>query len=173
MSKAKRPRTRLVRKTDFADETAEVDIDALAAVVVLRHPSLSNRAARCIVLEVAELLGFKQGPTAVPEEAPNTISHAPMRFVELLGAHGKRLHIGCIMAHGRDWVEVSHPEKTELSAKLHLRFLPSRRLHKVELRWRREDRAAFTYAAEQPPEAIELFEAEANGLHAADEKMRK
>jgi len=75
-----------------------------------------------------------------------------MRFAEILDAVGKRLHVGCVMAAGQDWVEVSLPEHTVLGPGLQVRFLPSLVSHEVSLGWRGEDRVGFTYAHGGPPE---------------------
>ena len=37
-----------------------------------------------------------------------------MRFAEVIDDVGKPIHVGCIMAAGQDWVEVSAPEHAEL-----------------------------------------------------------
>lgn len=81
-----------------------------------------------------------------------TVMGAGLRFAEIVNAIGKRLHIGCIMAAGVDWVEVSLPEHTKLKGDLRVRFLPSDVSHDVKLSWRSIDRVGFTYAAGGPPE---------------------
>lgn len=75
-----------------------------------------------------------------------------MRFAELLDEVGKRLHVGCVMAAGQDWVEVSLPEHTELGAGLQVRFLPSLHAHGVSPQWRAADRVGLTYLSGGPPE---------------------
>ena len=75
-----------------------------------------------------------------------------MRFAEILDEVGRRLHVGCVMAAGRDWVEVSLPEHTELGKGLHVRFLPSMVSHEVSAGWRARDRVGFTYDHGGPPE---------------------
>lgn len=75
-----------------------------------------------------------------------------MRFAEIVDEVGKRLHIGCVMAAGQDWVEVSLPDHTHLGPGLHVRFLPSTETHAVSEGWRSRDRVGFTYAAGGPPE---------------------
>lgn len=80
------------------------------------------------------------------------LRNAVIRFAEILDEVGKRLHIGCIMAAGEDWVEVSLPESTELGSGLHVRFLPSDLSHGVTPGWRSSDRVGFTYCNGGPPE---------------------
>jgi len=75
-----------------------------------------------------------------------------MRFAEILDEVGRRLHVGCVMAAGEDWVEVSLPEHTQLGAGLQVRFLPSLVSHEVSPGWRGNDRVGFTYAHGGPPE---------------------
>jgi hypothetical protein len=75
-----------------------------------------------------------------------------MRFAEIIDEVGKRLHVGCVMAAGQDWVEVSLPEHTQLGAGLRVRFLPSTVLHGVSAGWRASDRVGFTYVSGGPPE---------------------
>lgn len=75
-----------------------------------------------------------------------------MRFAEVLDAVGRRLHVGCIMAAGQDWVEVSLPEHARLSDRLQVRFLPSSLSHDVTAGWRANDRVGFTYVHGGPPE---------------------
>ena len=75
-----------------------------------------------------------------------------MRFAEIVDEVGKRVHVGCVMAAGSDWVEVSLPETTSLGAGIQVRFLPSLVAHDVRPGWRGNDRVGFTYAAGGPPE---------------------
>lgn len=75
-----------------------------------------------------------------------------MRFAEVIDQVGNRLHVGCIMAAGQDWVEVSLPKHAELGEHLQVRFLPSHLAHEVEAGWRSEDRVGFTYVGGGPPE---------------------
>ena len=75
-----------------------------------------------------------------------------MRFAEIIDEVGKRLHVGCVMAAGEDWVEVSLPEHTQLGAGLQVRFLPSHRVARCEPGWRASDRVGFTYVSGGPPE---------------------
>lgn len=77
---------------------------------------------------------------------------APMRFAEILDEIGRRIHIGCIMAAGRDWVEVSCPEQMPLDARLQVRFLPAQEAHGVLAEWRGADRVGFTYRHGGPSE---------------------
>ncbi len=75
-----------------------------------------------------------------------------MRFAEIINEVGKRLHIGCIMAAGQDWVEVSLPDRAELAEHLKVRFLPSPVSHEVNAAWRTRDRVGLTYVSGGPPE---------------------
>lgn len=75
-----------------------------------------------------------------------------LRFAEIINQLGIRLHIGCIMAAGQDWVEVSLPEETQLASGLQVRFLPSQQTHDVQASWRDKDRVGFTYLHGGPPE---------------------
>lgn len=74
-------------------------------------------------------------------------------FAEVLDAGGKRLHVGCVMARGVDWVEVSLPEHLALSTDLLVRFSPSPQCHAVREDWRGIDRVGFTYVADCPDDA--------------------
>lgn len=83
----------------------------------------------------------------------NTLAaRIPMRFAEIIDEIGRRIHIGCIMAAGRDWVEVSFPEQLQLGAGLQVRFLPTMASHGVKAEWRAIDRVGFTYLEGGPPE---------------------
>ncbi len=73
-------------------------------------------------------------------------------FAEVLDDAGHRIHIGCIMAAGRDWIEVSLPEQTQLAGKIKVRFLPSLIEHDVIASWRDSDRVGLTYRNGGPPE---------------------
>ena len=75
-----------------------------------------------------------------------------MKFAEIIDEVGKRLHVGCVMAAGQDWVEVSLPEHASLGAHIQVRFLPSAVAHEVRAGWRGKDRVGFTYSAGGPPE---------------------
>lgn len=82
---------------------------------------------------------------------PSHIRTAVMRFAELVDEVGKRLYVGCVMAVGKDWVEVSLPEHFELEGDLSVRFPPSSHTHGVKPSWRATDRVGLTYVAEGPP----------------------
>ena len=41
-----------------------------------------------------------------------------VKFAEILDEVGQRLHVGCVMAAGQDWVEVSLPEHTTLGSNI-------------------------------------------------------
>ena len=75
----------------------------------------------------------------------------PMRFAELINAAGKRLHVGCVMAVGDDWVEVSLPESFALAQDVRVRFPPSSQGHAVHEGWRRSDRVGLAYRDGGPP----------------------
>ena len=75
-----------------------------------------------------------------------------MKFAEIIDEVGKRLHVGCVMAAGQDWVEVSLPEHAALGSHVMVRFLPSPVAHEVQEGWRAADRIGFTYTAGGPPE---------------------
>lgn len=75
-----------------------------------------------------------------------------MRFAEIINEVGKRLHLGCIMAAGPDWVEVSLPVHTTLGSALQVRFLPVLVAHDVKPSWRALDRVGFTYIHGGPPD---------------------
>ena len=75
-----------------------------------------------------------------------------MKFAEIIDEVGKRLHVGCVMAAGQDWVEVSLPEHAHLGSGLQVRFLPSLHAHGVSPGWRANDRVGFTYDHGGPPE---------------------
>lgn len=85
-------------------------------------------------------------------EDPGPLRSIAMHFAELIDAVGKRLHVGCVMAAGLDWVEVSIPEHTELGTGLQVRFLPSLVTHEVSAGWRGPDRVGLTYDRGGPPE---------------------
>jgi len=78
------------------------------------------------------------------------LQRVAMRFVEIIDALGKRIHVGVVMAAGQDWVEVSLPEHTSLQPGLKVKFLPSPDAHEVDPGWRAVDRVGFTYAQGGP-----------------------
>jgi hypothetical protein len=73
-------------------------------------------------------------------------------FAEILDGDGHRIHIGCIMSAGQDWLEVSLPEQTQLTSEVKVRFFPSLVVHDVLASWRDNDRVGFTYENGGPPE---------------------
>lgn len=81
---------------------------------------------------------------------PNTVMNFVMKFAEIIDEVGKRLHVGCVMAAGQDWVEVSLPQHTTLGTNVQVRFLPSSVAHDVQPGWRSNDRIGFTYTAGGP-----------------------
>ena len=86
------------------------------------------------------------------DTAQSPLRSVAMRFAEIIDEVGKRLHVGCVMAAGQDWVEVSLPEHTTLGRGLQVRFLPSTITHEVSAGWRANDRVGFTYDHGGPPE---------------------
>lgn len=79
-------------------------------------------------------------------------TRAPViRFAELLDDGGRRLHVGCVMSAGEDWVEVSLPEHFQLPGELRVRFPPALGSHVVRASWRAIDRVGFTYPVGGPP----------------------
>ena len=82
----------------------------------------------------------------------NPVRNFVMKFAEIIDEVGKRLHVGCVMAAGQDWVEMSLPEHTSLGENVQVRFLPSQVAHDVTPGWRGADRIGFNYAAGGPPE---------------------
>ena len=75
-----------------------------------------------------------------------------MKFAEIIDEVGKRLHVGCVMSAGQDWVEISLPENAALGSNIQVRFLPSTVAHEVKPGWRASDRIGLTYTAGGPPE---------------------
>ena len=63
-----------------------------------------------------------------------------MLFAEIIDQAGRRVHVGVIMAAGRDWVEISVPELLNLHATQEIRFLPTLLSHAVTAGWRTLDR---------------------------------
>ncbi len=86
------------------------------------------------------------------ETASTPIRTIVMRFAEIVDELGKRLHVGCVMSAGQDWVEVSLPERMQLGSGINVRFLPALEAHAVDARWRARDRVGLTYANGGPPE---------------------
>ena len=78
--------------------------------------------------------------------------NAALRFAELVASDGRRLHVGCVMAVGQDWVEVSLPKHFRIEGDVRVRFPPSLHAHNVRPQWRSIDRAGFTYLSGGPPE---------------------
>jgi hypothetical protein len=68
-----------------------------------------------------------------------------MIFAEIVSSTGRRLHIGCVMAAGPDWIEVSVPIRLKLEDNLGVCFLPSKTTYTVNRGWRRIDRVGLTY----------------------------
>ncbi len=84
-------------------------------------------------------------------DSPSHLRNAVLRFAELMDEVGKRLYVGCVMAVGQDWVEVSLPAHFHLDGDLSVRFPPSLRAHDVRTGWRAADRVGLTYVADAPP----------------------
>lgn len=75
-----------------------------------------------------------------------------MRFAELISATGQRIYVGCVMAAGQDWVEISIPERIQLGTNISVRFFPSTDCHPVRESWRSNDRVGLTYVEGGPPD---------------------
>lgn len=75
-----------------------------------------------------------------------------IRFVEIIDECNRRVHIGCLMGVGSDWVEVSLPERINFSSAVCVRFLPSIYAHEVSPSWRKVDRVGFIYIKGGPSE---------------------
>lgn len=82
------------------------------------------------------------------------IRGAAIHFADMVDEFGKRVHIGCMMAAGRDWVEVSMPKRLDTDSIREVRFLPSLVSHAVTVGWRASDRVGFTYVNGVPPDDI-------------------
>ena len=81
----------------------------------------------------------------------HVIRETAMRFVEIVDERGKRIHVGCIMAAGQDWVEVSAPGHLDLSSTGEVRLVPSLPPHAVTIGWRTMDRIGLAYVNDGPP----------------------
>ena len=66
-------------------------------------------------------------------------------FGEIIDEAGTRVHVGVIMAAGRDWVEISVPELLNLGSARNIRFLPALLTHAVTIGWRTLDRVGLAY----------------------------
>lgn len=86
------------------------------------------------------------------QDHQTSVRNFVMKFAEIVDEVGKRLHVGCVMAAGQDWVEVSLPQHTALGGNVQVRFLPSTVAHGVRAGWRAADRVGLTYTAGGPPE---------------------
>lgn len=75
-----------------------------------------------------------------------------MRFADLVDEVGKRIHIGCILAAGHDWIELSMPPETTFGPTGRVRFLPSLLTHDVATGWRDNDRVGLVYTKGGPPD---------------------
>ena len=80
------------------------------------------------------------------------IRDTAMLFAEIIDHVGKRVHVGVIMAAGRDWVEMSVPELLNVGATREIRFLPTLISHAVTVGWRTFDRVGLVYVGEGPPD---------------------
>lgn len=60
--------------------------------------------------------------------------------------------MGCVMAAGPDWIEVSVPPMLRIEGGASLRFPPSLKRYPVTPSWRTEDRAGFTFLDDRVPE---------------------
>lgn len=79
---------------------------------------------------------------------------AAIHFADMVDEFGKRVHIGCMMAAGHDWVEVSMPKHLNTDSIREIRFVPSQVSHAVTVGWRASDRVGFTYVNGGPPDDI-------------------
>jgi hypothetical protein len=80
------------------------------------------------------------------------VRNAAILFAELVDHVGKRVHVGVIMAAGRDWVEVSVPELLNLESTQEIHFLPTLLSHTVTIGWRKLDRVGLAYVSGGPPD---------------------
>ena len=79
-----------------------------------------------------------------------------LHFAELVSADGHRIHVGCVMAVGADWVEVSVPQQLTLANLMQLRLHPTPLTYEVETSWRAIDRVGLVYTRHRPAsEALE------------------
>ena len=78
------------------------------------------------------------------------VRNAAILFAEIIDHVGKRVHVGVIMAAGRDWVEISVPELLNLEATQEIRFLPTLLSHAVTIGWRTLDRVGLAHVGGGP-----------------------
>lgn len=80
------------------------------------------------------------------------IRGASTHFAEMVDGSSKRIYVGCVMAAGSDWVEVSAPAHLHLASTFDVRLLPSLLLHAVAVRWRTVERVGLQYVSGGPPD---------------------
>ena len=80
------------------------------------------------------------------------VQGAVLLFAEIADRAGKRVHVGVIMAAGRDWVEISVPELLSLEPAGSIRFFPALLSHAVTIGWRTLDRVGLGYVNGGPPD---------------------
>ena len=80
------------------------------------------------------------------------IRGASTHFAEMVDGSSKRIYVGCVMAAGSDWVEVSAPALLNLGSTSGIRLLPSLLSHAVAVRWRSIDRVGLQYLSGGPPD---------------------
>lgn len=81
-----------------------------------------------------------------------SIVPATMRFAVITNAQGQRLHVGCVMRAGTDWVEVSLPGHFALEETVWVSFSPCLTRHHVKSDWRTVDRVGLVYLDGGPTE---------------------
>lgn len=162
----------LVRKGDQSAGELPVDVDAIAIAIAERYPATSVIEARNIILELARHFGYSRRIDSV-EDGSAASNVRSLRFAELLDADGRKMHVGCVMSFGKDWVEVSYPARAPLQSGIHLRFLPSHKVHKVDHKWRHDDRAGFTYQDVAPLDAPHVTDPDSLDPRSSAEKMRE
>lgn len=162
----------LVLKDGPSGKPLNVDVDTIATVIAERYPSTAVSEARSIILDMADYFGYARRAAPSGARTVGTKVHS-LRFAELLDVDEKRLHVGCVMAFGNDWVEVSYPTKEALQSGVHLRFLPSPKVHKIDLKWRHDDRAGFTYPDGLPSDAPQSSDPGSLDPRSAAVKMRE
>ncbi len=84
--------------------------------------------------------------------AYGTFTAATLRFADITNARGRRVHIGCIMSAGLDWVEVSLPDHLQVEDEVWVAFPPCQIKHRVKADWRTLDRIGFIYLEGGPAE---------------------
>ena len=73
-----------------------------------------------------------------------------MKFAALFSRSGQKLHVGCVLSAGDDWIEVSVPPGFKTDQPLQLMLYPSEALFPVKEVWRRPDCVGLAYVAMLP-----------------------